>query len=121
MADLRNETLEDEDFDTILSAGIDFSGVLNFEKSFLIRGRLSGRIDARGLLMVDEGAVVEANINASRVVIRGQVKGNVTATEKVEVAVTGKLVGNVTAPEILMETGCMFNGLCTMTGKDSVL
>jgi cytoskeletal protein CcmA (bactofilin family) len=48
MAELRNEMPEDEDFDTILSADIDFSGTLNFEKSFLIRGRLSGEIDARG-------------------------------------------------------------------------
>jgi cytoskeletal protein CcmA (bactofilin family) len=121
MAELRNEMPEDEDFDTILSADIDFSGTLNFEKSFLIRGRLSGEIDARGLLVVDEEAVVEANINASRVVIRGQVTGNVRASEKVELTVTGKLLGNVTAPEILMETGCLFNGLCTMTGNDSGL
>jgi cytoskeletal protein CcmA (bactofilin family) len=117
MTDLRNDILEDDDFDTILSPDIDFSGTLNIEKSFLIRGRLSGEIDARGLLVIDEEAVVEANINASRVVIRGAVKGNVTAAEKVEVTVTGKLQGNVTAPEILMETGCVFNGLCTMTGK----
>jgi cytoskeletal protein CcmA (bactofilin family) len=117
MTDLHNDILDDEDFDTILSSDIDFSGTLNFEKSFLIRGRLSGEIDARGLLVVDEEAVVEANINARRVVIRGAVKGNVTAAEKVEVTITGKLQGNVTAPEILMETGCVFNGLCTMTGK----
>jgi cytoskeletal protein CcmA (bactofilin family) len=45
----------------------------------------------------------------------------VTAAEKVELALTGKLLGNVTAPEILMETGCVFNGLCTMTGKSPVV
>jgi cytoskeletal protein CcmA (bactofilin family) len=121
MADLHNDALEDEDFDTILSADIDFSGTLNFEKPFLIRGRLSGKIDARSLLVIDEKAVVEANINASRVVIRGQVKGNVTAEEKVELALTGTLLGDVTAPEILMETGCVFNGLCTMTGRSPVV
>jgi cytoskeletal protein CcmA (bactofilin family) len=118
MADLPKDILEDEDFDTILSANIDFFGTLNFEKPFLIRGKLSGEIDARSLLVVDEEAVVEADIKAARVVIRGQVKGNVTAREKVELTGTGKLVGNVTAPEILMETGCVFNGLCTMTGKN---
>ena len=118
MTDVHNDVLEDEDFDTILSSDITFSGTLNFEKPFLIRGRLSGDVIARGgLLVVDEEAVVEANINASRVVIRGSVKGNVTASEKVEVAITGKLVGNVTAPEIFMETGCVFNGRCTMTEK----
>ena len=121
MTDVHNDVLEDEDFDTILSSDIDFSGTLNFEKPFLIRGRLSGDILARGLLVVDEEAVVEANINASKVVIRGSVKGDVTASEKVEVTITGKLVGNVTAPEIFMETGCVFNGRCTMTERNPKL
>jgi cytoskeletal protein CcmA (bactofilin family) len=120
MTDVHNDILEDEDFDTILSADIEFNGTLNFEKSFLIRGKMSGNIIAKGFLVIDEDAVVEANIQAGRVVIRGQVKGNVTAAEKVELTMSGKLIGNVRAPEILMETGCTFNGLCTMTGKTGV-
>ncbi|MDR2177789.1 MAG: polymer-forming cytoskeletal protein [Treponema sp.] len=118
MADFRNETLEEEDFDTILSADIEFSGTLNFEKSFLIRGKFSGKIDALGLLMIDRDAVVEAAITASHVIICGQVTGDVTAAEKIELSATGKLLGNITAPEILMETGCIFNGLCTMPQKN---
>jgi len=119
MTDVHSDVLDDDDFDTILSQDIDFSGTLNFEKPFLIRGKMSGDIIARGILVIDEEAVVEANINASRVVIRGSVKGNVSASEKVEVTITGKLVGNVTAPEIFMETGCVFNGRCTMTAKNT--
>ena len=119
MTDVHNDALEDEDFDTILSGDIAFSGTLNFEKPFLIRGKLSGNIVGRGVLVIDEEAVVEANINASRVIIRGSVKGNVFASEKVEVTITGKLVGNVTAPEIFMETGCVFNGRCTMTARNA--
>jgi cytoskeletal protein CcmA (bactofilin family) len=117
MTDVHNDAPEDEDFDTVLSGDIDFSGTLVFEKPFLIRGRLCGEIVSQGLLVIDEGAVVEADINASKVVIRGSVKGNVTATERVELSVTGKLVGNVTAPEVLMETGCVFNGRCAMTER----
>jgi cytoskeletal protein CcmA (bactofilin family) len=114
MTDVQSDYPEEEDFDTILSADIDFSGSLTFEKPFMIRGRLSGEIDARGLLVVDEEAVVEADIHAPRVVIRGSVKGNVTASEKVEVTLSGRLEGNVSAPEIFMESGCVFNGRCTM-------
>jgi cytoskeletal protein CcmA (bactofilin family) len=114
MTDVHNDALEDEDFDTILSEDIDFSGTLVFEKPFLIRGRLFGEIESRGLLVIDEGAVVEADINAAKVVIRGSVKGNITATEKVELSVTGRLAGNITAPEVYMETGCVFNGHCAM-------
>ena len=121
MTDVHSDILEDDDFDTILSPDIDFSGTLNFEKPFLIRGRVSGVINARGLLVIDEEAEVNANIDASRVIIRGHVKGDVTAAEKVEVTITGKLEGNVTAPEIFMETGCVFNGRCTMTGKKAAV
>ena len=121
MTDAYSDALEDDDFDTILSPDIDFSGILNFEKPFLIRGKVSGEISAKGLLVVDGEAVVNANIDASRVVIRGYVRGDVTAAEKVEVAVTGRLEGNVTAPEIFMESGCVFNGRCTMTRKSAAL
>ena len=120
MTEVYSDYMEDSDFDTILSPDIEFTGSLRFEKPFLIRGTISGDINATGLLVIDESAVVNANINALRVLIRGQVKGDVTAVEKVEVTVTGKLIGNVTAPEILMETGCVFNGRCTMTGKNQV-
>ena len=117
MTDVHNDIIGDDNFDTILSSDIDFTGTLNFEKPLLIRGKVSGEIAARSILVVDEEAVVEANINASSVIIRGAVKGNVYATEKVEVTVTGKLDGNISAPEIFLETGCVFNGRCTMTEK----
>ena len=119
MTDVFNDFMEDGDFETILSSDIEFSGKLEFEKPFLIRGKVYGDIYSSGLLVIDGEAVVNANINAMRVLIRGQVRGDVVASQKVEVTVTGKLYGNVTAPEIFMETGCVFNGRCTMTGKSA--
>jgi cytoskeletal protein CcmA (bactofilin family) len=116
MTDVHNDTLEDEDFDTILPSDVDFSGTLNFEKSFLIQGKISGKINARGILVIDKDAVVDADISAPKVVIRGSVTGNISASEKVELTGTGRLQGNVNTPKIMMETGCIFNGLCTMAG-----
>jgi len=113
---VNSELLEDDDFDTVLSQDIGFSGTLSFEKPFLIRGTVSGDIDARGLLVVDEEAVVNAGIRTSRVVIRGFVKGNVVASEKVEITGSGRLEGDISAPEVSMEAGCVFNGCCSMTG-----
>ena len=119
MTDVHNDMLDENDFDTVLSPDIEFKGTLNFNKPFLIRGKMTGDISAQGLLVVDEDATVNANIRATRVIIRGTVVGDVNATEKVEVTITGKLTGNVTAPEILMETGCYFNGRCTMTKNNT--
>ena len=117
MTDLHNDILEDADFDTILSPDIDFTGTLHFEKPFLIRGKVSGQIKASGLLVIDEEAVVNADIAGTRIIIRGYAKGDITASEKVEITVSGRLVGNITTPEISMESGCKFNGCCTMSGK----
>jgi cytoskeletal protein CcmA (bactofilin family) len=111
---MQNVNLDDDDYDTILSEDIDFKGMLYFEKSFLIKGKLEGTIDARGILLVDTSAEVVADIKADKVIIRGSVTGDVMARQKVEVTLTGKLLGNVHAPEIQMESGCMFNGLCRM-------
>jgi len=119
MADSQNDYLDEGDFDTILSSDIDFSGILEFEKPFLIRGKVSGEINSKGVLVVDEEAVVNANINAMFVLIRGQVKGDVRAAKKVEVTLTGKLTGNIMAPEIMLESGCLFNGNCIMTAKEN--
>jgi len=115
MTDIHNDELVEEDFDTILSPNIEFSGVIQFEKSFLVRGKIDGEISAaQGLLLIDNGALVNANIEADKVIIRGSVKGDVNAGHRVEITSTGRLNGNVKAPEINFETGCIFNGMCTM-------
>ena len=118
MSDI-DDFIEDTDFDTILSEDIEFDGTLQFEKPFLIKGRISGEIISSGLLVIDDSAIVNAKINALRVLVRGQVKGDIIASEKVEVAVCGKVNGDIKAPEIYMETGCVFNGRCTMTGRNN--
>jgi len=117
MTDVHNDALELEDFDTVISPDIEFTGTLSFDKPVLIQGKVSGEINASSLLMIAEEAIVEANIRASQVIILGTVKGNVLADIKVEVSVSGKLTGNVTAPEINMETGCFFSGRCIMTER----
>ncbi|GAB1481573.1 hypothetical protein MASR2M78_03880 [Treponema sp.] len=93
--------------------------MLSFDKPFLIRGKVSGEIAAMGALVVAEGALVEANVKAPVLIVRGTVQGNVFATERVEIASSGKVVGDISAPEVLMETGCVFNGACTMTQRIS--
>lgn len=116
MTEIRNDTLDEDDFDTTLSEDIDFEGFLSFDKPFMIKGRVSGRIEATSALYVAEGAVVKADVEAPVVIVRGSLVGNVTASVRVELAACGSLIGDVKAPEILMETGCVFNGSCSMTG-----
>lgn len=106
--------LDEEDYDTVLAPDINFTGTIHFEESFMIKGHVSGQIDATSDLMIDTGAQVKADIRANRVVIKGEVIGNVTADQMVHVFASGKLTGDVTAPEVVLESGCFFSGICTM-------
>lgn len=110
--------LDEEDYDTVLAPDIRFSGTVEFAEPLMIKGYVSGRIQATSDLMIDLDAVVKADIQASRVVIRGTVEGNVTATSMVHVFSSGRLTGDVTAPEVVLESGCFFSGICTMTRQD---
>ncbi len=106
--------LDEEDYDTVLAPDIEFAGTIEFADPFMIKGRVSGTIQASSDLLIDTDAVVKADINAKRVVIKGTVEGNVTATQIVHVFSSGKLAGDVTAPEVVLDSGCFFSGICTM-------
>ncbi len=108
------ESMEEYEFDTVLEEDISFSGSLSFKKSFLIKGQLSGEICAEGPLLIAGTARVEADIDAPQVLVRGYVKGNINAASRVDVAASGTVIGNISAPEVFMESGCVFNGTCTM-------
>ena len=111
--------LDEEDYDTVLAPDIEFSGKIHFEEPFMIKGTVSGLIDASSDLLIDEGATVNADIHASRIIIKGAVVGNVTADKMVHVFSSGKLPGDVTAPEVVLESGCYFTGICTMNRPGS--
>ncbi|MBN2810765.1 polymer-forming cytoskeletal protein [Treponema zuelzerae] len=111
--------LDEEDYDTVLAPDIEFSGKIHFEEPFMIKGTVSGLIDASSDLLIDEGATVNADIHASRIIIKGAVVGNVTADKMVHVFSSGKLTGDVTAPEVVLESGCYFTGICTMNRPGS--
>ncbi len=110
--------LDEEDYDTVLAPDIEFTGTIQFAKPFMIKGSMSGKIEATSDLMIDNNAVVKADIRAARVVIRGKVEGNVQATRMVHVFSSGSLTGDVTAPEVVLESGCFFSGICTMSRQE---
>ena len=64
--------LEDEAFDTIVENDITFVGNIKIEKTFMIRGQVTGNIDSISDLVIDSNAVVNADITADRILIKGK-------------------------------------------------
>lgn len=110
--------LEDEAFDTIVEDDITFTGNIKIKKTFMIRGNVNGKIDSISDLVVDTGAIVNADITADRVLIRGQVKGNVIGNKLIFVTASGSIDGDITTQKVVLEPGCVFTGKCTMVKNE---
>jgi cytoskeletal protein CcmA (bactofilin family) len=108
--------IEEKDVDTVLAEDIDFSGTMKFDNSLMIKGKFEGQIDATGHLILGTNSEVKATIKAGVVTNYGKIIGNVEAIEKLELLRGAELNGDVKTPDFMLESGCIFNGKCEMSG-----
>ena len=106
--------------DTILAEDVEFAGELTFDRSLIVKGRLSGQIIVSGTLYVDETAIVAARVEVDRLRCKGSIKGDVTARSGIELFSTAIVNGDVTTPELVMESGSRLNGRCAMSDPAQV-
>ena len=118
MISTKKDTTSRGEIKAFLGEGTDFKGILSFEGTVRIDGKLDGEIITKDTLIVGESAVVSAEIKVHTIVISGVVRGNITATGKIEVHRPGKLFGNVKTPSIFIEEGVLFEGNCSMAHED---
>ncbi|MBU4565788.1 MAG: polymer-forming cytoskeletal protein [Desulfarculus sp.] len=97
-----------------LGRGVRQQGELNFSGQAHLEGEFQGRISGQGTLLIGPSAVVEAEIEATQVIISGRVTGNVKAGERIELKKPGRLTGDLSAPLVVMEEGVRFEGRCHM-------
>ncbi len=109
-----SKVIEEKDVDTVLADDIDFSGTMKFKKSLMIKGKFDGKIDADGHLILGPNAIIKAAIKAGIVTNYGKIIGNVEALQKIELFKGAELNGDVKTPNLIIESGCIFNGNCQM-------
>ena len=95
---------------TIIGNSIVIDGEISGDEELVIQGTVKGKIALAENLLVENGGVVEADIETTTVTISGQVTGNVAAKEKVEIRADGKMVGDIKAPRITIADGATFKG-----------
>ncbi len=107
-------SLKMDEITTILGKGSEFDGKLCFEGTLRIEGSFKGEIRSEAVLVVGEGAEVNAEIHVGTIIINGNIHGNITATHAVEIRSPGKVVGNIVTPSLSIEKGVVFEGACQM-------
>src|SRR3982751_5485624 len=106
----RNATLSTSDQATI-GKSLVIKGEVTGSESLYIDGRVEGSINLAGnRVTVGRNGVVNANINAREIVVLGKVRGNLTASDRVDIRSDGSLTGDVVAARISIEDGAFFKG-----------
>ena len=86
-------------------------GEVTGSESLYIDGRVEGSINLAGnRVTVGRNGIVAANINAREIVVLGKVRGNLTASDRVDIRSDGSLTGDVVAARISIEDGAFFKG-----------
>ena len=109
----KSTIIEDENF-TFLGRGVDFKGVVHFDGTVRIDGRLEGEIHTKGTLIIGEHAAIRGIITAGTLINGGKIQANVTAIDRVQLLKSGILIGDVRSPAFSMEEGARFQGMCDM-------
>jgi cytoskeletal protein CcmA (bactofilin family) len=106
----RNATMNSQDQATI-GKSLVIKGEVTGSESLYIDGRVEGSINLPGnRVTVGRNGVVNANIIAREIVVTGKVRGNLSASDRVDIRNEGSLTGDVVAQRISIEDGAFFKG-----------
>ena len=105
----RREGLVGE-INTLLGRGASFEGKLTFEGTVRVDGKLKGEVFSDDVLIVGEGAYVEAEIDIGEIIIQGTVVGNIRAKRGIEIHAPGRVKGDLHTPSLQIDKGVIFEG-----------
>lgn len=108
------ETRKVNQVTAILDAGASFEGRLSFEGTVQIGGTFKGEIFTQDTIIINEGARVQAQIEADTIIINGNVEGNLFARSKVIMHPPTIFRGTVTTPSLRIDEGVVFEGASYM-------
>jgi cytoskeletal protein CcmA (bactofilin family) len=103
-----------------IGKSIVINGELSGSEDLTIEGRVDGKIELRDhVLTVGPNGRIKAQVSAKAVVVLGQVTGNLTASEKVDIKENGSVEGDIIAPRVAIADGSHFRGSIDMQKKES--
>ena len=105
----------------IIEEGCKFEGNLSFNGTARIAGIINGSVFSNDTVVISEGAIINADINANIIIIAGSVKGNIKASSRVEILKPARFEGIITTPSLIVEEGVIFHGTTKMRDKKNNL
>ena len=87
------------------------SGELLSSEDTIIEGRVDGQVQIKGApLTITSRGRVRADVRAVRVLVEGQLKGSVSASERIELTASAQVEGALSANQVIIIEGARFDG-----------
>jgi len=96
----------------LIDQGTELQGDLNFKGSFRIEGNFKGNITSDSLLIIGEKGKVEADVKVGQIIINGEIRGTVQASDRIEIHNKGRVFGTIITPTLIVEEGAFLNASC---------
>ncbi len=109
----KNATEANQASNRILS-GTTIEGEIKSNGDIRVDGKIVGRIDISGKLVVGEKGEVEGEVNCSHANISGKIKGKMEISELLTLQTTAKVNGDIITNKLAVEPGAEFTGSCSM-------
>ena len=105
----------------VLAGGTVVTGSIVTECDFRLDGRIEGDINCKGKVVVGPKGSISGNILADNAEVLGSIEGTIRVKEKLIFKSTANIKGDVFIQTLEIEPGALFNGTCTMSGKNHLL
>ena len=105
--------------DTYIGKGAKVQGSVTVSGTVRVDGFVDGVVEAEKDVIVGQGGLVTASVAAANVTVAGELRGNVKASGRLEIARTGKVLGDVAIASFVVEEGATFLGKCEMLKSDA--
>jgi cytoskeletal protein CcmA (bactofilin family) len=100
--------------DTLIGAKTEIKGDITFSGGLRIDGKIRGNVTAKGdvssTLVLSENAQIVGNVTVPHIISNGSIKGNVRASERMELQPKAEIAGDVYYKVIEMALGAVING-----------
>jgi cytoskeletal protein CcmA (bactofilin family) len=107
--------------DTMIGQEASLRGSYNSKHSIRVDGEIYGNVTSEDGVIVGDKGMIRGNLTGKSILISGKVKGNIRASQRLEIQSSAEVEGDISAPVIVIEDGAMFDGNCQMEEAGKVV
>jgi cytoskeletal protein CcmA (bactofilin family) len=103
---------------SVIDHGSDAQGHLSFVGTVAMNGKFRGELFSADTLFLGAEGELESEVQVTVGFISGQVKGNITGRDRIELSRSARVFGNIVTPVLVLEEGAVFDGLCKTSRQE---